>query len=357
MYMYPRNYFDKMATEVDSQRIVTSSIVVPATAKRHVEETNDAPAAAHGRKRSTVEELDNRRQNNDDVTMEGAESTRTNSVTKRPRLDTTNPDVRKRGQRMFANILGTLTKFKNEAQHKSEAEIKREQIEQKLQEKLKRERDELSSKMRREEEQRKAKLIEQKRLDEERKINEVRNATRKQRSRLANFLLTDAVPRLHYLPAKLTDDMTRQIESQRAKVADQLHEEEEQDRERERERQEKMELDGGTAGGGEIGAQEASEEKSGDVEMVERDAAEPEETGDSPKRSDEDRQDEERSASVVNKEPEEKSSPTKEELDVKENDKKEHGDPPANGVEMSSLMGPGGDVVDYEVEDADEEGK
>lgn len=74
---------------------------------------------------------------------------------------------------MFANILGTLTKFKNEAQHKSEAEIKREQIDQKLQEKLKRERDELSSKMRREEEQRRAKLIEQKRLDEERKINEV----------------------------------------------------------------------------------------------------------------------------------------------------------------------------------------
>lgn len=155
--------------------------------------------------------------------------------------------------------------------------------------------------------------------------------------------------------------MTLQIESQRAKVADQLREEEEQDRERERERQEKMELDGSTAGGGEIGAQEASEERSEDVEMVERDATQPEEKGGrSPKRSDVDRRGEEpkeRSASpIVSKESEEKSASPTEELDVKENDK-EHGDPPANEVEMSSLMGPGGDVVDYEVEDADEEGK
>ncbi|RUS24259.1 pinin/SDK/memA/ protein conserved region-domain-containing protein [Jimgerdemannia flammicorona] len=361
------------SADVHSQRIVTSSVVVPPTAKRHIEESK-AVASIHGRKRA-VDEADAPRQLDNDVTMSGSVDnggqrssvTRASEseVVKRPRLDTTNPDVRKRGQRMFANILGTLTKFKNESQHKSEAEIKREQIEQKLQEKLKRERDELSIKMRKEDEDKKAKAIEQKKMEEEKRLNLIRNTARLQKSYLANYILTDAQPRLYYLPAKATEDMKRQIESQRAEASRQIREEEERDRERERDQAGTMEVDGGGKEEGEVVERE-TKEGGEDVEMnereEERDGKEKGNGNEDVKKEDEGVKKEEDGG--VKKE-EDGDVKKEEDGGVKEEDghvKKEKLASPSEregtDAKGSSAAGEiGGDVVDYEVEDADEESK
>ncbi|CAJ0887375.1 5396_t:CDS:2 [Entrophospora sp. SA101] len=143
----------KRSNEINNrQTVVTSSIVVPSTSA--------------ARRNSRQDTLPKRRASNDMTRQNYEES-------KRPRLDMNNSELKKRGQRMFGVLLGTLTKFKSESQNKSEAEIKREQIEQKLKEKLKKDHEELVEKMKREEEERKEKVAKDKREAEQKRINEL----------------------------------------------------------------------------------------------------------------------------------------------------------------------------------------
>jgi len=139
---------DTNADVAPSQTVVTSSIVVPSTSTA---------------KRSSRSDALPKRRASSDFSRHNTEDA------KRPRLDMTNNEVKKRSQRLFGMLLGTLTKFKNESQNKTEAEIKREQIDQKLQEKLKKDHEELVEKMKREEQERKEKVAREKREAEEKK--------------------------------------------------------------------------------------------------------------------------------------------------------------------------------------------
>jgi len=181
-----------------SQTVVTSSIVVPSTSTAKRSSRSDALP-----KRRASSEFS--RHNTEDA--------------KRPRLDMTNNEVKKRSQRLFGVLLGTLTKFKNEAQNKTEAEIKREQIDQKLQEKLKKDHEELVEKMKREEQERKEKIAREKREAEEKRINDLKECWKNQKRNLANFLCTTTEPPLYYLPAKLSQPMLETIAVQKRHLA------------------------------------------------------------------------------------------------------------------------------------------
>ncbi|CAG8615280.1 721_t:CDS:2 [Acaulospora morrowiae] len=184
------------AESVPSQTVVTSSIVIPSTS-----------TARSGRQDS----LPKRRSSND-LSRQGTEES------KRPRLDTKDAEVKKRGQRIFGMLMGTLTKFKNDSQNKSEAEIKRDQIVQKTQEKLKKEHEELVNKMKTEEQERRERIAREKREAEERRIKELRECWSAQKKNLANFLRTNAEPPLYYLPAKVSQPMVETIARQKRQL-------------------------------------------------------------------------------------------------------------------------------------------
>ncbi|CAG8499423.1 4007_t:CDS:2 [Dentiscutata heterogama] len=172
-------FADRFETNTESgpsQTVVTSSIVIPTTSKRSGRQ--DALP-----KRRASNEL--ARQNNDE--------------TKRPRLDMNNKEVKKRSRKMFGVLLDTLTKFKNESQNKTEAEIKREQLERKLQEKLKKEHEELVENIRKEEQERRERIVREKREAEEKRTNEA--------------------PSLYYLPVKMSQSVVQTIAIQKRQVA------------------------------------------------------------------------------------------------------------------------------------------
>ncbi|KAI9495469.1 pinin/SDK/memA/ protein conserved region-domain-containing protein [Zychaea mexicana] len=132
---------------------------------------------------------------------------------KKPRL-AMNADSRRRGQRMFGVLLGTLNKFKDDSKNTSEAEKKRQEIESKTHEKLANEKKELAEKLEADKQrrEREAALL---RKREERLVEEKRDSTCvKQKEYLANYVKTKAHPALYYRPKKLTDDLAKQIEEQ-----------------------------------------------------------------------------------------------------------------------------------------------
>ncbi|CAB4388536.1 hypothetical protein RhiirA5_353828 [Rhizophagus irregularis] len=189
---------DKNADVVPSQTVVTSSIVIPSTSTA---------------KRSSRSDALPKRRASSEISRHNTEEA------KRPRLDMTNNEVKKRSQRIFGMLLGTLTKFKNESQNKTEAEIKREQIDQKLQEKLKKDHEELVEKMKREEQERKEKIAREKREAEEKRINDLKECWKNQKRNLANFLCTTTEPPLYYLPARLSQPMLETIAVQKRHLA------------------------------------------------------------------------------------------------------------------------------------------
>ncbi|RIB05922.1 pinin/SDK/memA/ protein conserved region-domain-containing protein [Gigaspora rosea] len=192
-------FADRFETNTESgpsQTVVTSSIVIPTTSKRSGRQD------ALPKRRASNELV---RQNNDE--------------TKRPRLDMNNKEVKKRSRKMFGVLLDTLTKFKNESQNKTEAEIKREQIERKLQEKLKKEHEELQENIRREEQERRERIVREKREAEEKRTNEAKICWATQKKNLANFLRTSTQPSLYYLPAKMSQSVMQTIAIQKRQVA------------------------------------------------------------------------------------------------------------------------------------------
>ncbi|CAJ0827762.1 5370_t:CDS:10 [Entrophospora sp. SA101] len=137
----------KRSNEINNrQTVVTSSIVVPSTSA--------------ARRNSRQDTLPKRRASNDMTRQNYEES-------KRPRLDMNNSELKKRGQRMFGVLLGTLTKFKSESQNKSEA----------------------------------------------------RDCWTTQKKNLANFLSTATEPSLYYLPARLSQVMLETIAEQKRQLA------------------------------------------------------------------------------------------------------------------------------------------
>ncbi|KAI0262184.1 hypothetical protein BC834DRAFT_925286 [Gloeopeniophorella convolvens] len=113
---------------------------------------------------------------------------------KRPRLDlTVEPRERKRGKSMFGLLVGTLNKAKNEdeARNASEAARKRQLIDKRLQDKLRKETDTV----RRAEEAKKDKHSANRKEEEIQLKNSIHKFRRTRLPVLANFLLTsDVIP-------------------------------------------------------------------------------------------------------------------------------------------------------------------
>ncbi|KAJ6591690.1 hypothetical protein DFH09DRAFT_1137716 [Mycena vulgaris] len=159
---------------------------------------------------------------------------------KRPRLDLSEPQKRKRGG-MFGLLLGTLNKAKIEDKERnaSEAAKKRQLIDQRLQNKLKKETDSV----RRAEEARKDKLTANRKEEDLQLKDSIYKLRRTRLPLLANFLLTSDIipasssdedpaplplalstvprghpPPLYYLPALLTPAQDSYIRRRKAQV-------------------------------------------------------------------------------------------------------------------------------------------
>ncbi|KAI9029796.1 pinin/SDK/memA/ protein conserved region-domain-containing protein [Phycomyces nitens] len=132
---------------------------------------------------------------------------------KRPRLQL-NTDGDQRNQRLFGVLLGTLNKFKDDSENKSDAEKKRLAIESKLQEKLANEKKEIGEEIQAEREQ-KQQAIEARKRQAQRALEEKRESVvLRQQKNQAHFLMTKAIPALCYLPATLTEKDTATLEQQ-----------------------------------------------------------------------------------------------------------------------------------------------
>ncbi|TFY71240.1 hypothetical protein EVG20_g1765 [Dentipellis fragilis] len=159
---------------------------------------------------------------------------------KRPRLDmAVEPRERKRGKSMFGLVLGTLNRAKNEDKERnaSEAAKKRQLIEQRLQDKLRKETDSV----RRAEEAKKDKVSANRKEEELQLMDSIHKLRRTRLPILANFLSTADVipsddasppptrgllqelprshpPPLYYLPAKLTPAQEAFITKRKSEV-------------------------------------------------------------------------------------------------------------------------------------------
>ncbi|TPX52431.1 hypothetical protein SeMB42_g01422 [Synchytrium endobioticum] len=144
------------------------------------------------------------------------------SVTKRARLASSGDvESRKRGQRMFGSILGTLNKAKQETQHKSASQLKREELEKKLQEKLAKEKDELEAKVKQDNEERKEKFLAARKADDEKRFAVAIQHLRSHKQHLSNWLKTTAHPSIYYLPAKLSEETQQKLaDAKRQAVVD-----------------------------------------------------------------------------------------------------------------------------------------
>jgi len=161
---------------------------------------------------------------------------------KRPRLDLTiEPRERKRGKSMFGLLVGTLNKAKTEdqARNASEAAKKRQLIDKRLQDRLRKETDSV----RRAEEAKKDKHTANRKEEEIQLKNTIHRLRRSRLPILANFLLTSDVitsddsspppshkwtleplrshpPPLYYLPAVLTPSQEAFIAKRKAEAAE-----------------------------------------------------------------------------------------------------------------------------------------
>ncbi|KAI8875018.1 hypothetical protein K501DRAFT_289540 [Backusella circina FSU 941] len=166
--------------------MVKSSIVIPATTD------------AHKRSIADVEK--------EEIKGEEEEA-------KRPRLALTEAGA-KRSKRLFGVLLNTLTKFKDDTQQTSQVDKNRKEINDKLHEKLEKEKQEMFEKSKARKEERE-KMFEMKTKEKNRLQEEKRELFQvEQMTHLSHYLKTETKPCLYYLPKKLTQEMETVIENQ-----------------------------------------------------------------------------------------------------------------------------------------------
>ncbi|KAI7886174.1 hypothetical protein K492DRAFT_178324 [Lichtheimia hyalospora FSU 10163] len=207
--------------------MVKSSIIVPAQS-----------TGSTSRKRS-MDQGDEHDSNNTEKAVDDNEK-----ETKKPRLEMSTAS-RRRGQRLFGVLLGTLNKFKDDSEKRSEGDKKRQEIDTKLHEKLANEKKELAEKMQADKERREQELN-MLRVRDQRILDEKRDATNvRHKEYIANYLKTTTTPVLLYKPAKLTDDMEKQISQQKedAQEARKAYEERREQRMKEDEAEDKSALE------------------------------------------------------------------------------------------------------------------
>ncbi|ORX60142.1 hypothetical protein BCR36DRAFT_316609 [Piromyces finnis] len=146
--------------------------------------------------------------NNDDHSPKSA-------TLKRPRLDLQNKEFKDRGKRMLGMIFNTLNQFKKDTNDKSEAEKRREEIENKLQERLKKEKKDLEEEIKQDDEIRRKKRIE----EEKERLKNLKTYLNKQNTFKINFIKTKSTPHIYYLPAVLNDETKKLLEEQKIEAS------------------------------------------------------------------------------------------------------------------------------------------
>ncbi|RKO91886.1 pinin/SDK/memA/ protein conserved region-domain-containing protein [Blyttiomyces helicus] len=194
----------------------------PTQSKRSREEDADvdAPAAS-----ATVDPV---------VVKQGAEPLEVGELSqeagaKRPRMSL-DANTKKRSQRLFGVLVGTLTQFKKDTGLKSEKLLQREQKELEIANRLRKERDELAAKVSRENEERKAANAERREREDRHREETTKMHLRNQESNMANYLKTKTNPPICFLPAKHTQLTTELLtEAKRALVLASVTEDEKPD--------------------------------------------------------------------------------------------------------------------------------
>ncbi|ODN04444.1 Pinin [Orchesella cincta] len=127
---------------------------------------------------------------------------------------------RDRNKRMFGALLGTLQRFKQEETKLKAKEEKRAQIEAKLDEAAKKERDEVRTKRTQLIRERKLRITEIKRLEIKRNRLSDLAAWESKTKYLANFIRTEAKPHIFYMPKKLNPIMECRLEQSKQYVTE-----------------------------------------------------------------------------------------------------------------------------------------
>ncbi|KAJ3327075.1 hypothetical protein HDU76_012380 [Blyttiomyces sp. JEL0837] len=147
------------------------------------------------------------------------------SQAKRPRFDD-----KKRGQRFFGSVLlGTLTKFKETTAKKSEADLRREELLKRQQEKQKQLNEELAEKSKQEAESRRARILAHRQAEEERRMTMTKQVSTSQATHLSNFIKTKTNPPIFFLPGKNNSKTNQALAAAQEALQAQLKAEEEQE--------------------------------------------------------------------------------------------------------------------------------
>ncbi|CAL1298797.1 unnamed protein product [Larinioides sclopetarius] len=143
-----------------------------------------------------------------------------------------NSKVKARNRRMLGMILGTLQKFEHEAKKRKEQDLKRAEIEQKVEaaaaeekERIKKEKEELFQ-------TRREKQIQLRCLEKKLEIAELHEVWEKNHRNMLNFIKTTAKPHIFFLPALHTPESEKRLEESRAETLESI-----------KQRKEKMEKD------------------------------------------------------------------------------------------------------------------
>ncbi|KAJ1567715.1 hypothetical protein HK405_005022 [Cladochytrium tenue] len=150
-----------------------------------------------------------------DPEAEGPAAASIKAGPKRPRLD---GELKRRGQRLFGVVLGTLNKAA--AKSKTEADLKREEVDRRLHDRIQQENQEVAEKVRQETEVRKARLQEIRAREDERRAAFCKLVYRNQTANLSNFLKTKTGPPIYFLPAKSNARIAAVLASQKAQVGE-----------------------------------------------------------------------------------------------------------------------------------------
>ncbi|ORZ10523.1 pinin/SDK/memA/ protein conserved region-domain-containing protein [Absidia repens] len=147
--------------------------------------------------------------NNDTETTTTTEAP--DSTNDKQRSSISNVHERKRGQRMFGMLMGTLDKFNKAQQQNQDQARKRQAIDTKQQERLLEEKKAIQASMLQRRQER-AEKNQQRQADlDERRIKQ----SSLQRQKLAHYLITTTTtPRLTYLPKQLLPQQQKQIDQQ-----------------------------------------------------------------------------------------------------------------------------------------------
>ncbi|KAG0252784.1 hypothetical protein BG011_006739 [Mortierella polycephala] len=160
---------------------------------------------------------------------EESEGNENEARVKRTRQSVNPAEDTKRGRRMMGMILGTLSQFKKQSGSRGDGAngtkdpglASREAVQERVRERLRRER-ELHEELQRKEKEEHEVRLRQRLLDQqavkggsERRIREHRASTRRDEGKWANgYILTETRPRLRFMPKVMNDTTRRKLEDQ-----------------------------------------------------------------------------------------------------------------------------------------------